>query len=124
MRLSRHDLRLAARSFVRHPGFTSVAVLSLALGIAVNTTMYSVIDAMVAPKSDIADVDRVYGLRIWGDLRRRVDDAARASLLATGFYTYESTTFSMSWGQFLHAVEYGRRYAEAAGSVVAPNYFH
>ena len=47
MRLSRHDLRVAARSFVRHPGFTCVAVLSLALAIALNTTMYGVLDAMI-----------------------------------------------------------------------------
>ena len=64
MRLSRHQLRLAARSFSRHPGFSLVAVLSLALAIALNTTMYSVIDALVNPKLDIQDPDRLYWLTI------------------------------------------------------------
>ena len=71
MRLSRHHFRLAARSFSRHPGFSLVAVLSLALAIALNTTMYSVIDALVNPKLDVKDPEGLYWLTIWGDLRHK-----------------------------------------------------
>src|ERR1700691_4049175 len=40
-----HDLRFALRTLTRSPLFTSVAVLSLALGICANTSIFSLLDA-------------------------------------------------------------------------------
>ena len=41
------DLRLAARGLIRAPGFTSLVVLSLALGIGANVLIFSVIDGIL-----------------------------------------------------------------------------
>jgi hypothetical protein len=41
------DVRYAARQFVRRPGFTAIAVLSLALAIGGNTLIYGVLDGFV-----------------------------------------------------------------------------
>ena len=38
------DLRFGLRSFARNPGFTAVAVLSLGLGIGVNTAIFSLVE--------------------------------------------------------------------------------
>jgi hypothetical protein len=41
-----NDLRLALRQLSKHPGFASVAVLTLAVGIAATTTVFCLADAL------------------------------------------------------------------------------
>ena len=43
----RHDLRSARRLLTRNPVFTGIAVLTLALGIGLNTAVFSVIEALL-----------------------------------------------------------------------------
>ena len=43
----RQDLRYSVRSFARNRGFTAVAILTLALGIGANATMFTLLDAVV-----------------------------------------------------------------------------
>ena len=41
------DLRHSIRSLLRHPGFTAVAIITLTLAIGVNTTIFSVVNAVL-----------------------------------------------------------------------------
>ena len=53
------DLRFALRMLVKNRGFTAVAVLSLALGIGVNTTFFSVVDGLFLRSLPVKDASQV-----------------------------------------------------------------
>ncbi len=53
------DLRYALRTLRRAPGFTAVAILSLALGIGANTAVFGVLDALVLRPLPVRSPDRL-----------------------------------------------------------------
>ena len=57
-----HDVRLAFRQLLKSPGFTAVAILTLALGIGANTAMFSVVEAALLRPLPFPDADRVVRL--------------------------------------------------------------
>jgi putative ABC transport system permease protein len=53
------DLRYGLRQLRRNPGFTAVAVVILALGIAANTTIFSAVSTILLRKPPVKDPDRL-----------------------------------------------------------------
>ncbi len=54
-----NDLKFGARQLWRRPAFTAVAVASLALGIGLNTTLFSVVNAVLFRETAIAEPERL-----------------------------------------------------------------
>jgi predicted permease len=53
------DIAYAARMLTRNPGFAAAAILSLAIGIGANTSIFSIIDALLLRPLPYKDADRL-----------------------------------------------------------------
>lgn len=64
-----HDARYSLRQLRRNPGFCTVAIATLALGIGGITAMFSVFDAVLIRRLPSADADRL--VMVWDNLDKK-----------------------------------------------------
>lgn len=62
------DVRYAFRSFLRAPGFTLVAVATLALGLGVNSAMFSAVNAVLLQPPAVKEPDRLVAISGGGEM--------------------------------------------------------
>ncbi|MBO0797650.1 MAG: hypothetical protein J2P31_02400 [Blastocatellia bacterium] len=65
----RQDLRFALRMMRKNPGFTAVAVITLALGIGANTAIFTLMDAVVLKRLPVNRPDQLIELMTVYDAR-------------------------------------------------------
>jgi predicted permease len=84
MQILWRDLRYGARALLKQPGFTLIALLTLALGIGVNTAIFSVVDAVIFKALPYKDADRL--VMLW----ERPPKFPRNSVSAANFLDWQS----------------------------------
>src|SRR5688572_28384284 len=82
------DVQFAFRTLIRAPGFTTLVVLTLALGIGASTAIFSVVNAVVLRPLDYPDPQQL--VRITSGLRGF--GAADTGVAAPELFDYQSRT--------------------------------
>ncbi|HET9699267.1 MAG TPA: ABC transporter permease [Terriglobales bacterium] len=93
------DLKYATRTFLKTPGFTFVAVLTLALGIGANTAMFSVIESVLLRPLPYVSPDQL--VLLWGDSLERNNHREQVSFTDVEDWRRSNTTFE-DIGAFAH----------------------
>ncbi|MBA2302338.1 MAG: ABC transporter permease [Acidobacteria bacterium] len=119
----RQDVVFAARSLLRHRGVTAVAVLSLAIGIAANGTIFSLVQALEFPRLIYPDAGRIVFLESRNHTRGLTGmlvSAPDAGDVADASRTLEHASLTADQTSVLREGVSGRR---VSGRRVTPAFF-
>jgi hypothetical protein len=71
------DLRLAIRQLFKNPAFSTVAIVTLALGIDANTAIFSVVNAVLLPPLPCPQPEQL--VAVWAGKSKKPDVRSRES---------------------------------------------
>ncbi len=115
------DVRYAARALARNPGFTTVSMLTLALGIGASTAIFSVVDAVLLRPLPYPNPEKL--VRIW----EQAPDGHRMNLADPNFddFRTQNDTFATLavYGYGLSSVSGGSEPVRVNIAVVSSGFF-
>ena len=116
------DIRYALRWMLRSPGFSAVAILSLGLGVGVNTAMFSLVDSLLFRPLPVASPDTLVDVFTTGG---DGDEYATTSYPDFLDLKSENTVFTdmIAYSPMFAPLSLGDRSRIALGHVVTSNHF-
>lgn len=123
------DIRYGLRMLGKNPGFTTIAVLTLALGIGANTAIFSLVDQILLQTLPVKNPDELVILRASGPKTGYVttdsDDATSFSYQMYKGLRDASSVFSSVLARFRFAASIAAhgQTDRASGELVSGNYF-
>jgi macrolide transport system ATP-binding/permease protein len=117
------DIHYGLRILRKSPGFTTVAILTLALGIGANAAIFSILDPLLLQKLPVQNPDELVWVSSTGTLGRPAEGSAVETYYA---YRDESSAFASVLafsGIAPYDVTYDCRKISANGELVSANYF-
>jgi predicted permease len=117
------DLGYALRTLRQSRGFTSAVVLTLALGIGVNTAIFSFVDRLLLRPLPFRDSDRLAALNFRSTRSTYVNDSM--SYPDYRYFRERSAGFTglAAYGSVEATFQFGGRARKIAGEVASANYF-
>jgi putative ABC transport system permease protein len=117
------DMRYGIRMLAKNPGFTIIAVLTLALGIGANTAIFSVVNAVLLRPLPFAHSDRL----VWAWGKFSLGDQAAVSPADFLDYRAQNHAFErwggMGYGNMLFNLAGNDRPQQVKGSLVTEGFF-
>ena len=115
------DIRYGIRSLVKRPGFTAIAIITLAVGIGANTAVFSIVNAILFRPRAVAEPERLVELYV-GHARSPYETSTYQDFLIfreqpevfSGLAAYRIEQFKLGGAEDVEQV---------IGEVVSGNYF-
>jgi predicted permease len=78
------DIRYGVRGLLKHPGFTAIVVITLALGIGASTAIFSVVDSVLLRRLPYRTAERVVAIQEYGK------DGKRGQITSANFLDWRA----------------------------------